>query len=229
MPSDIRPLLVRTLPYAAILWLLMALGSAWVWTQLPAEALLPVHFGLDGAVNRYGGKAEALLTLPAVTLLIALPLALLPWIEPRRRHLAQSLPAVVWILMATMLFMAAIHALMLAIALGHQPPVGRVIGGLVAVLWIVIGNVLGKLRSNFFVGVRTPWTLSSELSWQQTHRLTGKLFVAVGLLALLLVLFVGERAALTALVGGTLGVVVVSVAYSWQIWRNDPARHSTGA
>lgn len=229
MPSDIRPLLARTLPYVVILWVLMALGSAWVWAQLPAEALLPVHFGLDGMVYRHGGKAEALLTLPAVMLLIAFLLALLPRIEPRRRHLAQSLPAVVWILMATMLFMAAIHALMLVMALGHQPPVGRVIGALLAILWIVIGNVLGKLRSNFFVGVRTPWTLSSELSWQQTHRLTGKLFVAVGLLALLLVLFIGERAALTALLGGTLVVVVVSVAYSWKIWRNDPARHTTGA
>lgn len=228
MQSDVRPLLARTLPYVVVLWLLMALGSAWVWAQLPAETLLPVHFGLDGTVNRYGSKAEALLTLPAVVLLIALLLALLPWIEPRRRHLAQSMPAVVWILMATMLFMAAIHALMLAMALGHQPPVGRVIGGLLAILWIVIGNVLGKLRSNFFVGVRTPWTLSSELSWQQTHRLAGKLFVAVGLLALLLAIFFGGREALTALLGGTLVVGLVSIAYSWMIWRNDPARHTTG-
>lgn len=228
MPHDLRSSLRPALIFGAALIVLMLLGSAWAWLQIPADARLPVHFGFDGSVKRYGSKTEALLALPGVTLLLGLILAALPWIEPRRRHLAESLPALIWIVLATMLFLAVLHVILLANALGAQRPLGQAIGAMVSLLWIAIGSVLGKLRSNFFVGIRTPWTLSSELSWQKTHRLGGKLFVTVGLLALLAAIFSNEGTVAAVLSGGTFVIVLVALAYSWKVWRDDPKREQTG-
>jgi uncharacterized membrane protein len=90
-----------------------------------------------------------------------------------------------------------------------------------------MGNVLTTVRSNYMFGVRTPWTLSSELSWDKTHRLVGRLFVVAGigvfaasLLGQLLLVF-------WLLMGSVVVVLVVGFAYSYLVWRDDPDRRPT--
>jgi uncharacterized membrane protein len=70
-------------------------------------------------------------------------------------------------------------------SLGFKVPVGKILPGCVAVLLIVLGNYMGKLRRNWFFGIRLPWTLSDEDNWNKTHRLGGKLFVASGIISLI--------------------------------------------
>ncbi len=216
-----RPLWVRSLAICAVVVMLMLCGSIWVWMELPADARLPVHFGMDGQVNRYGSKAEALLLMPGVVAFLVLIIALLPVIEPRQKHLQQSMPAVLTIMVGVVVMMAVVHGAMLALAQGHAVNIGRLVCGVIGLLWVLIGNLLGKLRSNFFVGVRTPWTLSSELAWDKTHRLAGKLFVGVGLLSVLSALLANEWLMVGVLVFGTLTAVLVTVVYSFWIWRQD--------
>jgi len=90
-------------------------------------------------------------------------------------------------------------------------------------LFIVIGGVMGKIRPNWFVGVRTPWTLSSKVSWSRTHRLGGWLFIFVGL-ATMMAGFVHARVALWILIGGLIGSTVWTVVYSYVSWRRDPEK-----
>ena len=115
------------------------------------------------------------------------------------------------------------HGAILARALGHPLPLERLLPGLLGLFWIVLGRQLGRCQSTFFLGIRTPWTLSSEYAWQRTHRLAGHLFVAAGGVTLLGALLPHFRAAMTVFLVTTLGSAVVSVAASWFYWRADPA------
>jgi len=92
---------------------------------------------------------------------------------------------------------------------------------------VVIGNVLGKVRSNFMFGIRTPWTLTSYRSWNRTHRLGGRLMVALGLVVIGATALGLRGEPLFAIVGGGGGTLVVGVVvYSYLAWRADPDRRS---
>jgi uncharacterized membrane protein len=98
----------------------------------------------------------------------------------------------------------------------------------VGALFVVIGNYLGKTRSNFFFGVRTPWTLSSELSWARTHRLAGRLFVLSGLVIMLTAVVAPGPTTALVISLAIAGVVAIPVAYSYLVWRSDPAKQPIG-
>ena len=124
-------------------------------------------------------------------------------------------------------FVGLVHVLVLLAAIDTGIDVARLIGIGIGLLFVVIGNFLGKLRSTWFVGIRTPWTLSSERAWARTHRLGGYLFVALGLVIALsgMLLPVG----VIAVVAG-IGAAIVTgalVLYSFFAWRDDPERRGS--
>ena len=98
-----------------------------------------------------------------------------------------------------------------------------VVTSAVGLLFLVLGNFMGKIRPNWFVGIRTPWTLSSKLSWVKTHRLAGRLFVVMGLLFFMLALF-RQPWVVAALVSALVVCLVWMVVYSYLVWRKDPDR-----
>ena len=113
-------------------------------------------------------------------------------------------------------------------AVGSPLDVNLVLSVATGLLFIVIGNVLGKVRSNFMFGVRTPWTLSSDLSWNKTHRLVGRLFVLLGLATIVVGVVGGTTAFVVVLLGGIGVVLVVAFVYSYQVWKSDPAKLKIG-
>ncbi len=213
------PLIVSFALIAAMLGL-----SLWAWSMLPPGALMPVHFGIDGRPDRFAAKGIGLFAMPLVAIGITALLAVIPRIEPRRLNLAGSAKfyRAVWIGIVALL--GATHGAAIAAALHAPVDAGAVVAGALAILFIVMGNYLGKTRSNFFAGVRTPWTLSSEYSWERTHRLCGKLFVITGAATLAALLVLPMKIALLILIGLTLANVAVSVAMSYVYWARDPDR-----
>ena len=214
-----------------LLWMvLIALGvlafSAYAWVALPDDIRIPVHWGIDGEPDRYGGKVEGLFLLPAVIVLIAGVFRLLPIIEPRRINLLRSFTAYRFTALAIAAFLALLHALHLARLLGLiDSTVTYWLGFLLSGLFMTLGNYLGKVRSNFMFGIRTPWTLSSELTWNKTHRLAGKLFFASGLLGIVATAGVPAHGLKIAL-GLIIAASLFSVIYSWFVWRDAPDRKS---
>lgn len=200
--------------------------SAWAWAQLPADAQLPVHWGLSGEADRYGSKAEGLLAVPVIAFLVAGVFAVLPKVEPRRAHLEESAGAYFTVWLAIMAMLALTHGALVAAALGYPVNVASTITGGVGLLFLALGWVLGDIRSNFMFGVRTPWTLTSELSWRRTHELAGKLFMGLGALVALLALVAPPPVLFAVLMGGLLVVTLIVLVYSWQMWRIDPARQA---
>lgn len=195
--------------------------SAWAAPRLPAR--VPMHWGPSFEVDGYGSRLEALVLLPLITLGVSLLLAFVPRFEPRRRHLAESARAYNGIWIAVLVVLTGVHLTVLLSGLGYEVPVASIVPVLIGVVLVVVGNYLGKLRSTYLAGIRTPWTLTSERSWERTHRLGGRLFAALGL-AVLASALVSGAAAFWLMTAGLAVVVLVTVVYSYLVWRDDPLR-----
>jgi len=221
----IRKGLLLSLPPLTVL---LAAG-AWGWLAADPAASFPVHWGLDGAPDRFARRTEAFGHLPLLGLALTALFVVLPRIDPRQRNLQRSRAPYLAGWIGALWLLALIQTAMLLHALGRlgEDPdavIGKLAGAGVAVLLAVIGNVLGKARPNWFVGVRTPWTLSSDYAWERTHRFSARLLTAVGAVGLLAVLLLPPSAGMLTLLVGALGAAGASVAYSYLVWRNAPDR-----
>lgn len=200
----------------------MLVVSGYAWTTLPDDVQIPVHWGFDGQPDRWGGKWEGLLMMPGVALLTALVFRIIPVIEPRQRHLMQSSLAFSVVCVAIIGLLAALHILIVSNLLGWiEIGINIAVVFLLGAMFVLIGNYLGKVRSNFMFGVRTPWTLTSEISWNKTHRLAGKMMLASGLVSILSAFIVPDYAMIVLLVT-VLGTTLVAVVYSYLVWKSDP-------
>ncbi len=217
-----RPLLLVT---AVSLAVQLAL-AAWVLATVGWVARVPIHWGIDGAPDGFAKAWVALAITPAITAVLGALLAFLPRFDPRRENLARSSTAWVWICGSLLLFLAGVQLVMSLAArdpgLNTAPFVGIGIGAIL----VVIGSLLGRTRSNWFLGIRTPWTLSSERSWALTHRVGGYLFVIVGMAAVVSVVLLPASVFFWVLMIGVVASVAFLVVYSYLVWRDDPDRNA---
>ncbi len=221
----LRPLVI--VGSAAVIGMLIL--SAWAWPQIPDGAQVPIHWGIDGTPDGYGPKWVGLLGIPILTALVVALLLVIPRFEPRRANLERSATAYVAVGIAITLFVTALHVAAVLAALGEDINLGMVASIGIGLAFVVMGNYLGKTRSNWFFGIRTPWTLSSDLSWTRTHRLGGIAFMAVGLLVIVTALVAGPSVAIWVLLGGMAASIVGLLPYSYLVWRSDPDRQSVGS
>jgi len=197
----------------------MFIAAAVAWPFVPET--IAVHWSLKGQADGYANKLIGLLVIPLVATLVLLGLELLPRIDPRRANYASFRSAYAIAKLAIVAFFAAVDAVLLASALGRLVNVSLVIAPLVGALLIVLGAIMGQLQPNWFIGVRTPWTLSSDRSWIATHRAARWVFVAMGLAIVLAGLEQTSWSLYLAVTVCLLGIIGL-VAYSFVVWREDP-------
>lgn len=156
---------------------------AWCWPLLPEQ--VPVHWNASGEVDGYGPRTAMLLLGPGLmTLALALSL-LMPYLSPRRFEINSFESTYSYLCVVTVAMQAYIFALVLLELVHGGVSMRLAVPAGIFILLILIGNPLGKVRRNFFMGIRTPWTLASEKVWYATHRVAARLMVASGLLGLL--------------------------------------------
>lgn len=178
---------------------------------------MPTHFNADGAVDGYSRKPWGVVLVTAAPLFVFLVFKALPLISPRGFRM-DAFQAVTDILGVTVtMAVAGIGAAVLLRASGKNVPLMVVLPIVVGATFVVIGNYLGKLRKNFFVGIRTPWTLASDEVWARTHRVSGWLFVLAGLVILSSAGYPGRFP--TVLISATVTVSIIAVAYSFVVYR----------
>lgn len=199
----------------------MFVAAAILWPSAPAR--MPVHWNIAGQVDRYGGKVEGLLGLPLVTSGLYLMLLMLPLVDPKRTNYASFAAAYDTLRWATLVILAAVYVALLLTSFGYPVDIGFVVPVAIGLLFCLIGNLMGKFRQNWFVGVRTPWTLSSNASWEKTNRLGGRMFLATGIVLFAAALI--HTWWMVAILGAMIvAMVVVLPTYSYLIWRRDPQR-----
>jgi uncharacterized membrane protein len=201
----------------------MLVVGLWGILQVGIDAQVPMHWNAAGEVDGYGPAWLAFLLVPAITALLILLLLAIPRFEPRRRNLQRSASAYRTVAVALIVLMTLVQV---AVVLAGTGAVEFQMSALVALgvggLFIVMGNVLGTVRSNFFFGIRTPWTLSSDLAWTRTHRLVGRLFVLLGLVIVVLGILGAMAAFAAVLIVGIIAILTISLVYSYRVWKADP-------
>ncbi len=186
--------------------------------------IVPSHWDAAGNVNGYLPKFTNAVLIPSLSiglfLLMRILLAAGPRLSNQDPRTTQRISSL--LLVGILLFMLVIQIITLAIPLGVPINISFVINLLVSVLFIFIGNYLGKLQRNFWAGIRTPWTLASDIVWERTHRLGGWLFVGAGVLGIVTAFIPSLR--IWGIVGLVLLVSAILIVYSYIIYRQVETR-----
>ncbi|GAC1422464.1 MAG: SdpI family protein [Ktedonobacteraceae bacterium] len=222
-PTENRSKIHPSAPYSSttivallIIGLQIAIAAG-TYPFLPA--IVPSHWDAAGNVNGYLPKFTNALIVPLLSigifLLMRILLATGPRLTDQDPRATQRISSL--LLIGILLFMLVMQIITLAIPLGLPINVSFVINLAVSILFIFIGNYLGKLQRNFWAGIRTPWTLSSDITWERTHRLGGWLFVGVGVLGIITAFVPFLR--IWGVVSLVLLVSAILVIYSYVVYR----------
>jgi uncharacterized membrane protein len=205
-----------------ILILVMLAVSLAAYPYLPEQ--VPLHWNFRGEPDRWGSPLVGAFVMPLSAIGVWLLLLGLPRIDPRRANYARFGETYWRVVNLSMLFFVFLHGIALAASLGWNVAMDRVIWLAVGLFFVALGNVLPRVRSNWWMGIRTPWTLDSERVWRETHRVGGWTFVVGGLITMLAAALPATAAPWVALGGLTLAALV-PVVYSYLSWRRgDPER-----
>lgn len=192
------------------------ISSIVLYPYLPET--LPIHWNAQGEVDGYTSKFSGAFLLPFITLGLYVFLLFLPKIDPRHENYAKFSGAYDIFKWITILFMAVIHGVVLATGLGYTPNVLFIIKIATGIMFMLIGNYMGKMRHNYFVGIRTPWTLANEKVWNKTHRFAGPLWVLSGL-CFIIAAFFNHPWAFWIPFSILMGTSLLSVGYSYWVFR----------
>lgn len=202
----------------------MFITAAVRWSSVPDR--IPIHWDASGNVDGYGGKFVGLLLIPLMGVGVYALLALIPRLDPAKANYQSFQGPYLAIRTGILAYLGFVYTVM-NIAIGNEDgvPVDSLLFGSIAVLLLLMGVLLGKVRPNYFVGIRTPWTLTSKKSWIKTHRMGGWVSIAAGLAGGIGAIFSGV-VALSALGGVLAPGIVFLIVYSYRVWRDDPDRIS---
>jgi uncharacterized membrane protein len=171
-------------PLVIIRWLLVAglfALAAYLYPGLPEH--IPTHWNLEGQADQFSPKTYGTWLIPGITLVMAILFPVFQRFDPKSANYAEFLHAWDVLQTAIVAFMAYIFCITMLATLdpAQSPLVGRYVVFGVGALFVVIGNYMGKIRQNWFVGLRTPWTLSDPETWNRSQRFGGWTFVLGGL------------------------------------------------
>jgi len=202
----------RTLIVIILLTLAGLALSLWAYPRLPEQ--VPSHWNAAGQVDDSMPRSTAVYLLPALGLGLGLLLLYLPYIDPLHGNIERFRKVYNWFVVAFTAYMLFMHGLVIAAGLDARFNMTMMLIPVVSLLIIGAGFALERTQPNWIMGVRTPWTLTSPVVWDKTHRLAGRLFKLAGLL-MLLGLLLPPAAALWLIMGLLLAASLATVVYSY--------------
>ena len=195
------------------------LAGLFFWNKLPDQ--MASHWDVNDQVNGYMSKTWGVFMVPLMTLGMFLLFLVIPSIDPLKANIAQFREAFNLFIVLIVAFMLYIHALSLAWNLGYTGfKMSTSMLPAMGLLFIFIGFMLRKAKRNFFIGIRTPWTLSNDRVWDETHRLGSILFMASGVLAFIGGIF-GGMTAFWFLFVPLIGSTIFLLAYSYVLYQRE--------
>ncbi len=208
-----------TLIISSVLIVAAILAGLLLWNQLPEQ--MASHWNVNDQVDGYISKFWGVFLMPLVTLGMLVLFLVVPSIDPLKANIAQFREAFNLFIVLIIGFMLYVHSLTLAWSLGYQGfKMSMAMLPFMGILFIAIGFMLRKAKRNFFIGIRTPWTLSSDYVWDETHRLGATLFMASGVLAVIGG-FLGGMLAFWFLFVPLIGSTLFLLVYSYVLYRRE--------
>ncbi|MZP30800.1 DUF1648 domain-containing protein [Heliobacterium undosum] len=207
------------------LWIVAVLVSLWAYPQLPEQA--PVHWNYAGEVDRYGSRLELVAVGPAITLLVLVLSQVTRRLDPLKGNYEKFSSTHETVMTSIVAFMFFLQMTVIANALGWTVKVGRVLPVAIGILFIILGNVMPRVKQNYFMGFRVPWTLADPQIWDKTQRVGGYTMVLGGLAMMLLGLFssqLPQAAGIALLLTSILAIVFVPTVYAWWLYQKGGTR-----
>ncbi|WP_367925624.1 SdpI family protein [uncultured Ruthenibacterium sp.] len=183
---------------------------------------VPMHWGINGQIDRYGNRSELIL-LAATGLGIALLLKFVPRLDPKRQNYEKFKGGYTAIRLSLSLFYMFMIALTLFIAFfphaGAAVSMDRLCTGAIGILFCIMGNFMPKFQHNYFCGIRVPWTLSSSDNWRRTHRFAGPIWFVCGLGILVCAFLLHGQMLYIAMIIFAVPLLVLPILYSYLLFR----------
>ena len=186
-----------------------------IWTALPET--IPTHWNIHGEADSFSGKTSAW-RIVGLGILIPLLMKFLPKLDPKKENYAIFQDSYYKLRLLIAVFFSFLATAILSVSLsGNSELFIRLLSVGIGLLFAGIGNYLGTVKPNFFVGIRTPWTLSNENVWKKTHQLAGKLWFFGGILIVVVSFFFPPQTAFFVLIITISVVSLIPIVYSY-IW-----------
>ena len=205
--------------YPALLVLVGVLVSVAVYARLPET--MAVHWNAQGNPDGWMPRPFGAFFAPALMLVLWGVLRGVRHLDPRQESYARFDGAYETIVAAVLVLVLATHDITIAAALGYRVPIGRLLPTLVGALFVVVGNVMPRLRPNWWFGVRTPWTLSNDRVWARTHRLAGFSMAAAGVVTIVAALALPPAMGIPVMLAAVVAAVFAPAVYSYLSWRRE--------
>jgi uncharacterized membrane protein len=183
------------------------------------------HWGFGGQPDRYSGKFAGAFAIPFLLTGMYALFLVLPLLDPKSERYQDFAKAYNFFRFAILAVLAAVFTGSGLYNLGYAVNIGFFVPLVIGLMMIVMGNYMGKIKKNWFVGIRTPWTLSSENVWNKTHRFGGWMFMIFGLL-LILTPFLPASFGLAAILIGVFLTAVVTMVYSYLEYQKEKKQNN---
>lgn len=203
-------------PY--LILLLSVVVSFWAYPLLPDVVVS--HWNFNGQADGWSSRVFHCLFFPLLLFGVYFLFSVMPKFDPQRIRYEEFSKVYLMMRNAILFFLFIIFCSATLFNIGYQINIGAIVSGSVGLLMIILGNYFGKLKKNYFVGIKTPWTLSSENVWNKTHRLSSYLFIVWGFL-LALTPWLLPKLALIITFGGVLVLVFGVTLYSYYLYRKE--------
>lgn len=201
--SEILNLVLVALPFIYL---------ASIYGGLPAE--VPVHWNISGEIDRMGSKRELWLIPFLLPLLTYGILSLVRMLDPKKK--IEKMGGKFQSLKTMLVGFMSVLALYIIYVAGHPEAMRlSIVVILIGILFMGLGNYFKTIQPNYFLGIRTPWTLENETVWKSTHQLAGKLWLGGGLMMVMMGMFSDGAPILTLVIVIAILVSLIPVGYSW--------------
>jgi uncharacterized membrane protein len=208
-----------TLIMALVLIAIAAITGLALWDQLPDQ--MASHWNANDQVDGTASKFWGVFLMPLVASGLLGILLLVPSIDPHKANIEQFRGTFNLFIVLIVAFLLYVHALTIAWNLGYQNfRISSALLPALGLLFIFIGYLLRQAKRNFFIGIRTPWTLSSDAVWNRTHQLGSVLFMISGVVAFLGA-WSGGMTALLMIFVPLMGSTLFLVVYSYILYQNE--------
>lgn len=185
---------------------------AYIWNDLPEK--VPMHWGLDGEVNRYGDKIELLMIPFLLPVLIYGIFLVVPAIDPKNK-IAQMGSKYQSIKVLLTVFMSILALFIIYTAKNESFSNPNMLVLLIGILYLILGNYFKTIKANYFIGIRTPWTLENETVWNDTHKMGGIMWFIGGIIIVFSSLILETKSNYNLFIAITLIIVIIPVVYSY--------------
>ena len=199
---------------------LLFVVSFYLYPSLPEE--IPTHWNAEGKVDGYGSK-EMIFLFPVISFLIYGLFLVLPKTAVFKKNIRDFKHLESMKFMLVIMFAFLFLATVLAIT-NYYNRIILMILPIIGLLFFYLGYIMPAMKRNFFIGIRTPWTLADDFVWKQTHALGGKLFMILGILFFLLI-FIDPQYLVYLILIKVIGVVVILFSYSYWVWHKQGKKH----